>query len=778
MGLLKCSTDMNRPAVMGKRFASRAGFSVHGLKRNMLAVIVASASFLVPSIIPKPMSMEATGGAYVLPHSIVIDAPPAADDAVDALVRLIKPSGTPIKRAGKGANVRLVLGPSKLDLGSDGYHLDVTSDGVLISAITPAGLFYGVQTLRQMLPAQLETGEKFELAGERLTCVRIVDQPRFSWRGMHLDESRHFFGVKAVKKYIDLLALHKMNVFHWHLVDDGGWRIEIKKYPKLTEVGAWRRGTGKGWDYINIDFAPKDGKEQLYGGFYTQDEIRDMVDYAKHRFITIVPEIEMPGHALPAPYNYHEVGCDDVAITDWQKATGMRYGNVYCAGKESTFEFVQNVLAEVCDLFPSEFIHIGGDEVDKRLWNHCPSCQKRMQDEGLKSPEELQSYFIKRVEKFLNSKGKRLMGWDEILEGGLAPNATVMSWRGIEGGIQAAKEGHDVVMSPTSHCYFDYPYTSISTELIYSYDPVPTALQGEETRHVLGAQGNVWTEWMENFDRVEQMAFPRAAALAEVVWSPMEGRRWEEFQGRLGDEYERLAALDVHFNLPVPIAKLDAILFKDKATVEFEAPAFEGGDVRYTTNGSDPSPRSAKYTGPIVMDHNGEVRAALFMGKVGSAPVRVSCVKAETPGRAELISGMFATVAIGKFAKVADLDGVSGAKSFAVKSFDLGVAGTDEGFGITFTGFIRIAKEGVYAFSTSSDDGSVLKIGGATVVDNDGLHGAVEKTGRVYLPQGVYPFTLQFFEAGGAQSLSISVTPPGGTKGPIPQDWLWRAGAR
>jgi len=754
----------------------------------MIALLVASGSVFLPSIIPKPMRMEATGGTFQIPATLTIVADSDAKSASDALVRLIRPSGTPIKvvreeRRPTGGQIVMVIDPSLESLGAEGYRLDVKADGVDMRAPKPAGLFYAVQSLRQMLPPELERGRSYQLTGDRIPCVSIEDKPRFGWRGMHLDESRHFFGVSAVKRYIDTLALHKMNVFHWHLVDDGGWRIQILKYPLLTEVGAWRKGTGKGWNYIDIDFVrpepvqssgsgeisigdggrvnvgldasfPVGKREPVYGGFYTQSEIREIVKYAQDRFVTIVPEIEMPGHALPAPFCYHEVGCDPVSIEAWQKATGMRYGNVYCAGKEETFTFIQNVLDEVVALFPSPFLHIGGDEVDKRLWKACPTCQARMQAEGLKDEHELQSYFVKRVETYLNGKGKRLIGWDEILEGGLAPNATVMSWRGIDGGIQAAKAGHDVVMSPTSHCYFDYPYTSISTESVYGYDPIPQELDEEQGRHVLGAQGNVWTEWMEDYARVETMAFPRASALAEVVWSPKKGRRWIEFEGRLRDHYRRLAELGVQFNVPPPVATLDAIVFRDKATVAFES-SMAGSVLRYTLDGSDPSAASPTLDAPLTVDRPCVVKVATFFRGVRSQPTAVSCVRAETLAAPR--QGYSAAIKLGKFSTCAEVLAAPTSRTVDAGTFDFELAGVDDNFGIVFEGTFEAASDGVYTFGTTSDDGSVLQIGGATVVDNDGLHGAVSTFGRVFLPKGIYPLRVIFFEAGGAQRLDVSL---------------------
>jgi hexosaminidase len=383
------------------------------------------------------------------------------------------------------------------------------------------GIFYGIQTFMQMTFQNLN-----------LQSCTITDYPRFSWRGMHLDVSRHFFGVDFIKKYIDLLAMYKMNVFHWHLTDDQGWRIEIKKYPKLTEVGAWRNGSMIG-HYNEQKF-----DTIRYGGFYTQEEIKEVVDYAKQKHITIVPEIEMPGHALAALSAYPQYSCTGGPF-EVGKAWGV-YEDVFCAGNDSTFSFLQNILDEVVDLFPGEYIHIGGDECPKTRWEKCEKCQGKMKNEKLENEHQLQSYFIQRIEKYLNAKGKKIIGWDEILEGGLAPNAAVMSWRGTEGGIAAAKEKHFVVMTPGSYCYFDHyqgkpsseplaigGYTTL--EKVYSYEPIPDTLNKEEAKFIMGAQANVWTEYMYDSKQVEYMVLPRLLALSEVVWSQKEAKNEKTF---------------------------------------------------------------------------------------------------------------------------------------------------------------------------------------------------------------------------------------------------------
>ena len=423
-------------------------------------------------------------------------------------------------------------------LGEEGYELRVTTQSVTLRANTSAGLFRGIQTIRQLKPLQ-------PVDRWTLSAVYVRDYPRFQWRGMHLDVGRHIFPVEAIKRYLDTMAFFKMNTFHWHLTEDQGWRIEIKKYPKLAEISSVRKET---FGRPALPFG--DGAE--YGGYYTQDEIREVVAYAAERHITVVPEIEMPGHSSEVLAAYPNLACDTpthreaLARGENPFEVSTTWGvkpDILCAGREETFEFLQDVLDEVLDLFPGTFIHIGGDEAPKARWENCTRCQKRIEDEGLKDEHELQSYFIQRIDKYLTSKGRRLIGWDEILEGGLADNAAVMSWRGIDGGIAAAEAGHDAVMTPVSHCYLDYYQSRLPGEpeaiggfidlaKAYSYEPIPQGLAPNKHRYILGVQGNVWTEYVMDAQQVEYMAWPRGAALAEVGWSLAKSKDFDDFSRR------------------------------------------------------------------------------------------------------------------------------------------------------------------------------------------------------------------------------------------------------
>lgn len=424
------------------------------------------------------------------------------------------------------------------------YKMSVDATGIYIAGDNEDGVFYGIQTLIQLFPVP---GNAFRLP---VPYCDIMDYPRFPYRGMHLDCGRHFFSVDFIKRYIDWIALHKMNYFHWHLTDDQGWRIEIKKYPKLTQVGAWRDGT-------IIGRYPGTGNDSIhYGGYYTQEQIKEIVKYAADRYITVVPEIEMPGHSSAALAAYPFLGCTKGPY-DVKQTWGV-FDDVFCAGNDSTYQFLEDVLDEVMALFPSKYIHIGGDECPKTRWKTCPVCQKRIKTEKLKDENALQSYFIQRIEKYVNSKGRTIIGWDEILEGGLAPNATVMSWRGEQGGIDAARKNHDVIMTPGGWCYFDHSqsehedsvtiggYTPV--DKVYSYEPVPDSLTPDQAKHVLGAQGNVWTEYIGNEKKAEYMIFPRMSALSEVLWSPKQSRNWSDFEKRLVTQFKRYDLWKVNYS--------------------------------------------------------------------------------------------------------------------------------------------------------------------------------------------------------------------------------------
>ncbi|MBK8021100.1 MAG: beta-N-acetylhexosaminidase [Chloroflexi bacterium] len=514
------------------------------------------------NIIPQPNVVTPGAGAFVVRAETRIHAAQSATAVAAYLDEWLRAATghtlpivhTPAEK--QGIALELVAGS---DLGSEGYTLSVNGDQVRITAETAQGLFYGVQTLRQLLPPDAETPSAHPV-DRTIPAVDIEDRPRFAWRGLMLDVCRHFFPVSFVKKLLDTMALYKLNVLHWHLTDDQGWRIEIKSLPRLTEVGSRRsastkpdKRSGSGEDLTDVlDGIP-------YGGFYTQEEIREVVAYAQSRFITVVPEIEMPGHSVAALTSYPELGCVGQGYevrTTWGIAD-----EVLCAGKESTYEYVEKVLSEVVDLFPSEIIHIGGDECPKARWRECPHCQAAIEREGLNDEHELQSYFVRRVEKILEAKGRRLIGWDEILEGGLAPKATVMSWRGAKGGIEAATAGHPVVMSPNTSCYLDYYQAEDQDSeplAIFGFVPLRRAYAFDATEgvpadkagFVLGGQGNLWTEYISTGSHAEYMLFPRALALADALWAAHPRQDYTEFFERLQSHLPRLDQLGVNYRQP------------------------------------------------------------------------------------------------------------------------------------------------------------------------------------------------------------------------------------
>ena len=504
------------------------------------------------SIVPAPRELQHQSGSF----RVTVDTPlfisgrpeekKAADYLVDLLARTSNVSLSKPKEAGDAkTGIRFTLS-QELDSAEGAYNLTVSSNGILVESGNASGLFYGAVSVWQLITAASDV-----VGGVEISSMSIKDAPRFSWRGLMIDSARHFQSLQELKQIVDVMALHKMNVLHWHLTDDQGWRLEIKKYPKLTSIGAWRVPAGAG---PAADIDPATGKPRLYGGYYTQDEARELVAYAAQRHITIVPEIEMPGHASAAIAAYPQLGVstlDGQVPADW----GI-YQNLFNV-EEPTFSFLEDVLSETMAVFPGEYIHVGGDEAVKKQWESSPRVQQRMKEFGVKDAHGLQSYFIQRMGKFLTGQGRRLIGWDEILEGGLAPNATVMSWRGIDGAVAAATAGHDAVLAPWPTLYFDNrPLDTakppgrgrvISVEDVYRFDPAPAALTSAQRKHILGVQANVWTEHIRTFDRLQYMVLPRLAALSEVAWSDPEHINWQDFSTRLTPQLARYQRLGLHF---------------------------------------------------------------------------------------------------------------------------------------------------------------------------------------------------------------------------------------
>lgn len=575
-----------------------------------------------PSIIPQPSKMQVQDGYFTLDATTKISAPDVFDKASMHLLQLLQNGAAfgELSATESNSHIRFVLNKN---IPKEGYTLKVDAGGVEIGASDGVGAFYGVQSLKQLMPVALLRTNSVGIGTIGVPFVMIEDAPKFSYRGMHLDVGRHFFPKEFIKEYIANLSMLKMNYFHWHLTEDQGWRIEILQYPNLTKHAAYREETLIG----HYNDSPQQFDGVRYGGFYTQEDIKEIVAFAQEHKVTIIPEIEMPGHAQAAISAYPELGCTREQIpvaTKW----GV-FEDIYCP-KPETFTFLKNVLAEVMELFPGEYIHIGGDEAPKEHWKSCAHCQKLIKELGLKDEHGLQSHFIKEIESFVNSKGKKIIGWDEILEGGLAPNATVMSWRGTQGAIDAAKEGHDVILTPTSHAYFDYYQATHTDEplaiggflplkKVFGFNPIPEGLTEEESKFVLGAQGNIWTEYMPTTDQVEYMAFPRILAMSEVVWGGAQEdveNAYPKFLSKVENILPRLAALDINYANHLFDIKGQVIKNTDGIFYSLDTP-IKGKEIVYKTNATKLEPLGEdgeqQYNEPIHITKNTIIQAEVVL---------------------------------------------------------------------------------------------------------------------------------------------------------------------
>ncbi|MCT4586892.1 MAG: family 20 glycosylhydrolase [Carboxylicivirga sp.] len=616
----------------------------------------------------------------------------------------------------KSNSINISINPSISD-NYEAYELTVNNNHIAIVGASKEGAFYGVQSLLQLFPAEIASKEVINNIDWLVPSVEIKDEPRFKWRGMHLDVCRHYVPVENIKKHLDVMAMYKMNKFHWHLTEDQGWRIEIKKYPLLTEVGSKR--------------IEADGTE--YGGIYTQEQIKEIVAYASERMIDVVPEIELPGHGLGALTAYPYLSC-----TRGPFKVRNYWGvepDVFCAGKESAFIFLEDVIDEVVELFPSPYFHIGGDECPKIRWEKCPHCQKRIKDEGLKDEHELQSYFIKRIEKILLAHGKKMIGWDEILEGGLAESAVVMSWRGEEGGIEAATHGHDVVMTPGDWCYLDHYQGDSNVEPVaiggyttledtYGYEPVPEELDHKMVHHILGTQGNVWTEYMYTPEIVEYRVYPRIIALAEVNWSTKENRDFESFVKRMDNQFVRLDMNAINYHIPLPEGPCNHVVFTDSVKLEFTST--RPIKIVYTTDNSEPTLASEEYTEPLSFKENTtlKITSVLVSGKMGTVRtinIEKQALKPALDVKTTTNNALKQQRVDGTFVRVAQLENVTNWEE-GVSDLSSKPAYEDESVKTTeakiLTGYIEIPEDGVYEFNTNLDQ---FYIDGELLINNDGL---------------------------------------------------------
>ncbi len=590
------------------------------------------------SIIPEPVQLVKKTGVYLLPKDIVIGAAniTAVQFAADYLQKKIsQATGYVVKVSDNSAaaNIQLLLNATtNTSIGKEGYELSVTPQNIIIKANQPAGLFYGVQTLLQLLPKEIAGKELVKNIEWTAPCVEITDYPRFGWRGLMLDVSRHFFTKEEVKTFIDEMAAYKLNLFHWHLTDDQGWRVEIKSLPKLTSVGAWNvKRTGRFGSFLPI----KDDEPRNYGGFYTQDDIKEVVQYAAARFVNVLPEVDVPGHSLAAIAAYPELSCTPGAekykvssgdkFIEWP-AKGHFYGlldNTLCPANEKVYPFLDKVMTELAQLFPFEYIHVGGDECIHNYWENNPAIRALMQKEGLKTMNAVQGYFEKRLEKIVQSKGKKMMGWDEILEGGVSPTTAIMSWRGTKGGVEASNKKHEVVMSPTTFVYLDYMqsdeimepkvYASLRVSKTYSYEPVS---EGIDAKYVKGIQGNLWSEQIYNYRQVQYMTWPRAFAVSETAWSPSGKKNWNSFVGKIEDHFKRFDAAEIKYGPGMydPDFKVSQ---NDKGELVVSLKTeIEGLDIYYSFDNSYPDRFYPRYEGPVTVPVDATLmRVITYRGK-------------------------------------------------------------------------------------------------------------------------------------------------------------------
>ena len=682
-------------------------------------------------IVPRPASMKMLTGSFVLTGATRIVANDAESHRIADLFRdfLLEQHGLRLEivSRARGSNDLVLSHSGAGGLPPEGYRLNITREGIRISGSAP-GLFYGLQTLTQLLP--LEVGGALELP-----AIEIEDQPRFGYRGVLLDVGRHYFSVAFLKKFLDLAAQYKINRFHWHLTDDQGWRIEIRRYPKLAA-----------------------GNPSEY---YSQEQIKDIVAYAHARFITVIPEIEMPGHAGAALAAHPELGC-----APYDKAVA------FCP-KEETFKFLENVLSEVIALFPGPYVHIGSDEVQLEGWQSSPEAQAIIAREKLKDENELQSYFARRMERFLSGRGKRMIGWDEILQGGLAPRTIVMSWRGEEGGIEAVRQQHEAIMTPSEYTYFDYyqgdarrePLSIggfLPLEKAYTYEPVPAPLAKDQEKFILGAQAQLWTEYVATPEHAEYMMFPRLLAFTEAVWSPPAMRNYEDFRRRLPYQLGRLDKQDVRYRIPEPAGLEDFYTTtQDRAIVALSS-LVKGAQIRFTLDGSDPSDDSAVYQDPLQLTLARDRPVTLRVVVITPQNRRSVAYDAtflrrdyREPVRADAQSALAFTLHEGTFESVRDIDRGRLLRSGTQGSIDLLEFGRSIDYGVQWEGFLKAPQDDYYQFAVTSDDGAVLEIDGEVVVDNDGNHAPRMIAGHIPLRRGLHKFRLRYFQSRGGSSLDV-----------------------
>jgi hexosaminidase len=730
-------------------------------------------------LIPYPTALTAGKGTFdITANTKIISTDSRFANEVEQLNLLLEQYlGKPLKESTGSSARNISLRYDDAIKEPEGYQLNITQNALILVAKEASGMFRAVETLRQLLPAE-EHNPTF-LKKLSVPAVIISDHPAYAWRGMHLDVSRHFFSIDYLKKFIDLMALYKFNKFHLHLTDDQGWRIEIKKYPKLTEEGAWR--TFNNQDSVcmtkakdNPDFIidPKhiiqrNGKT-LYGGFYTQEEMKGVVAYAAARHIDIIPEIDMPGHMMAAINSYPFLTCSG------ENKWGKLFTTPICPSNESTYEFAQNVFTEIMDIFPSQYIHIGGDEVDRTSWEKSESAKAFMVKNNIKTSAALQSYFINRMEKFFNSKGRKLIGWDEILEDGISSTAMVTYWRSWvpNAPIKAAKNGNQVVMSPGNPLYFDTEPDQNSISNVYHFNPITAGLTAAEAKNIIGAQANTWTERIPTENRADYMVFPRMTALAERLWTNRD--LYETYQQRLKMNFPRLDALHVHYRLPDINGLVEQSVFTDQTVLNPEKP-LPDLTLRYTTDGSLPDSNSTTLNAPFTIQKSMFIRLAAFtpLGSCGDVyNLHYTQQNPAEPAKpAGIANGLICNYYPGEY-KSSKLMAGQPKSAYKVDEIVVPKEANAPSFGLKYTGYLDIPTDGIYSFYLTCDDGGILQIAGKETVNNDGWHGPIEKSGQVALKKGLQPIALDFVEGGGGYTLKLKYSVNGSAITEVPSAWL------
>lgn len=733
-------------------------------------------------LIPYPKELTAADGTFYINGETMINTGSSGKFTnetiqLNNLVRSSLKKSLKTVKVSKAANsISFVYAPSMQHPGA--YRLEVSPSRVIITAGSSVGAFYAVETVRQLLPASIESGAAF--AKLPLPAVTISDEPAYGWRGMHLDVSRHFFSIGYLRKFIDRMALYKMNKLHLHLTDDQGWRIEIKKYPKLTEEGAWRtfdkndtacmKRAGENPDFA-IDkehIITRNGKT-LYGGFYTQQQMKELVAYAAARHIDIIPEVDMPGHMMAAINSYPFLTCNG------ENTWGQLFTKPICPCNETTFDFAQNVFSEIMDIFPSEYIHIGGDEVDRSDWAKSDACKALMQKEGIQNIAGLESYFINRMEKFFNSRGRKLIGWDEVLEGGISKTAYIMYWRTWvpNAPIKAAQNGNKVIMTPGNPLYFDNPADKNSIYNVYHFNPIPAGLTPEQAKLIIGAQANTWSENIPSEKRADYMTMPRMTALAEMLWTN-DNNDYESFNERLINQFARMDAMHINYRLPDLDGIIDNMVFTDSTFLSIRPP-LKTLTIRYTDDGTMPT-ASSPVLNILVIKKSENIKIAAFTpsGKRGDVySIAYEKQDLAKPATAEnLNSGLKVSYYKGFFKGTTKIPSGQADSIFVTPDITVPKSVNAPSFGLRYRGYIDVPTTGIYTFYMTCDDGGILKIADRLTVDNDGLHSAIEKSGQAALQKGLQPFALDFIEGGGGYTLKLKYSFNGSLPQDVPSAWF------